>query len=144
MKSFFSFDPKQFFLIAGPCVAESQRVCFQTAEVLKAISEEFRVQVIFKASYLKANRSSGSSYRGPGLIKGLKLLESVKERFDLPILTDVHETKEVKPVSRHADFIQIPALLCRQTALLEEAADTKLWINVKKGQFMAPWDMKNV
>ncbi len=140
----FQLDPKKFFIISGPCVAESQKVCFEVAETLAGIRKELGVQVIFKASYIKANRSSTGSYRGPGMKEGLKLLESVKNKFDLPVLTDIHETIEVKPVSKVVDVLQIPAFLSRQTALLEEAAKTKNWINIKKGQFLAPWDMNNV
>lgn len=134
-------DPRKFFLIAGPCVAESKKVCFETARALAALRDELGIQVIFKASYLKANRSSGTSYRGPGLDRGLKLLDSVKNKFELPVLTDVHETIEIDAVSRVADVLQIPAFLCRQTRLLEKAAATRLWINIKKGQFLAPWDL---
>ncbi len=140
----FQLNPEKFFIISGPCVAESQKVCFEVAETLAGIREDLGVQVIFKASYIKANRSSKGSYRGPGMKEGLKLLESVKKKFNLPLLTDIHETTEVKPVSKVVDVLQIPAFLSRQTALLEEAAKTKNWVNIKKGQFLAPWDMNNV
>ena len=139
-----SFDPKMFFLIAGPCVAESKKICLQIAETLHKIRDEFKIQIIFKASYTKANRSSAASYRGPGLHEGLQLLHEVKKQFQFPLITDVHESHEMTTVSEVVDFIQIPAFLCRQTALLEAAAKTGLWVNVKKGQFLAPWDMKNV
>lgn len=138
------FDPKKFFLIAGPCVAESRELCETVARELCRIREELQIQVIFKASYIKANRSSSSSYRGPGLKKGLSLLKHIQKKFELPVLTDVHETIEVDDVAEVADILQIPAFLCRQTALLEKVAGTRRWINVKKGQFLAPWDMKNV
>ena len=138
------FDPKNFFLIAGPCVAESKEICFKVAETLSGIRKNLGIQIIFKASYLKANRSSQASYRGPGIEKGLELLSAVKEKFKFPLITDIHESTEVPQVAQVADFLQIPAFLCRQTVLLEAAAKTGRWINVKKGQFLAPWDMKNV
>lgn len=139
-----NLNPKKFFLIAGPCVAENKNVCFRVAEKLASIREKYKIQVVFKASYLKANRTSSASFRGPGISCGLSLLESVREKFSLPVTTDVHESSEIGEVSKIADIIQIPAFLCRQTVLLEKAAETGLWINVKKGQFLAPWDMKNV
>ena len=138
------FNPKKFFLIAGPCVAESKNICFKIAETLCKIKEELKIQIIFKASYSKANRTSSSSYRGPGINTGLEILNQVKKHFKLPVITDVHESSEITQVAEVADMIQIPAFLCRQTILLEKAAATGLWINVKKGQFLAPWDMKNV
>jgi len=139
-----NLNSKEFFIIAGPCVAESKEVCFQVAEQLVKIRDKFNVQIIFKASFLKANRSSSSSYRGPGIEAGLTLLKNVKDNYNLPIITDIHEPSEVEQVSKIVDIIQIPAFLCRQTKLLEAAAQTNMWVNVKKGQFLAPWDVKNI
>ncbi|WP_456397670.1 3-deoxy-8-phosphooctulonate synthase [Desulfurobacterium sp.] len=132
-------------LIAGPCVIENEDTLFKIAEVVKKVQETFpELKVIFKASFDKANRSSLRSYRGPGLDKGLKMLAKVKEKFDLPVLTDIHESYQAEPVGSVVDYIQIPAFLCRQTDLIIAAAKTGKPVNVKKGQFMAPWDMKNV
>jgi len=133
----------KLFFIAGPCVIESEKVLLKTAEYIKKISKQLGAAFYFKSSYKKANRSIYKSYRGPGLKKGLALLQKVKSRFSLPILTDVHEVSEVQAVAEVADIIQIPAFLCRQTALIEEAARTGKWVNIKKGQFMAPEDMKH-
>ena len=131
-------------LIAGPCVIESEKIVRQIAEKLKRITEDLRVPFIFKASYDKANRSSIKSFRGPGLKKGLKTLQKIKTDLNIPILSDVHKEEEVLPASEVLDILQIPAFLCRQTDLLTKAALTEKPINIKKGQFMAPWDMKNV
>ena len=131
-------------LIAGPCVIESEKIVRDIAEKLKQITEDLRVPFIFKASYDKANRSSIKSFRGPGLKEGLKILQKLKTDLDIPILSDVHKEEEVLPASEVLDILQIPAFLCRQTDLLVKAANTGKPINVKKGQFMAPWDMKNV
>ena len=131
-------------LIAGPCVIESEKIVRDIAEKLKKITEDLRVPFIFKASYDKANRSSIKSFRGPGLKEGLKILQKLKTDLDIPILSDVHKEEEVLPAAEVLDILQIPAFLCRQTDLLVKAANTGKPINVKKGQFMAPWDMKNV
>jgi 2-dehydro-3-deoxyphosphooctonate aldolase (KDO 8-P synthase) len=131
-------------LIAGPCVIESEKIVRQIAEKLKRISEDLRVPFIFKASYDKANRSSIKSFRGPGLKEGLKILQKIKTDLNIPVLSDVHKEEEVLPASEVLDILQIPAFLCRQTDLLTKAALTEKPINIKKGQFMAPWDMKNV
>ena len=131
-------------LIAGPCVIESEKIVRDIAEKLKQITEDLRVPFIFKASYDKANRSSIKSFRGPGLKEGLKILQKLKTDLDIPILSDVHKEEEVLPAAEVLDILQIPAFLCRQTDLLVKAANTGKPINVKKGQFMAPWDMKNV
>jgi 2-dehydro-3-deoxyphosphooctonate aldolase (KDO 8-P synthase) len=131
-------------LIAGPCVIESEKIAWDIAEKLKRITETLRVPFIFKASYDKANRSSIQSFRGPGLKEGLKILQKIKTGLDIPILSDVHKEEEVEPAAEVLDIIQIPAFLCRQTDLLVKAAKTGKPVNVKKGQFMAPWDMKNV
>jgi len=132
------------FLIAGPCVIESPRHPGQVAARLKDITGELGIPLIFKASYDKANRSSLGSYRGPGLERGLEILAEVKERYKVPILTDVHEAAQVEKAAAVADVLQIPAFLCRQTDLVLEAARTGRIVNIKKGQFMAPWDMKGV
>lgn len=131
-------------LIAGPCVIEDKEICFQIAQRLIQITQEIGLPFIFKASYDKANRSSGNSYRGPGLTAGLNILKEIKERFEIPILTDVHCTQQVAKVSEVADIVQIPAFLSRQTDLILETAKHAKIINVKKGQFLAPQDMKNV
>ncbi len=136
-------NPNKLFLIAGPCIAESKEICFTVAKELLKIQNEFKIQIIFKASYIKANRSSSDSYKGPGLEKGLEILSQVKKNFKLPVITDVHESSEIVPVSKVVDIIQIPAFLSRQTSLLEAAGKTNLWVNIKKGQFMAPWDINN-
>jgi len=131
-----------FFLIAGPCVIESEKLCFTVAEKVLFLCQKHSLPFIFKSSYSKANRLSGKSYSGPGLTKGLKTLAKIKKHFDIPILTDVHETSEVDAAAEVADVIQIPAFLCRQTALVQTAASTGKWVNIKKGQFLAPEDMK--
>ena len=132
---------ERFFLIAGPCVAESLELCLEIGETVGELAEKFGVPFIFKASYTKANRLSGSSYSGPGLDAGLRILDAVKEKLSVRILTDVHETTEVSAVAEVADIIQIPAFLCRQTELIRKAAATGKWVNIKKGQFLAPEDM---
>ena len=131
-------------LIAGPCVIESEKIAMEIAEKLKRISGELHVPFIFKASYDKANRTSIKSFRGPGLSDGLKILQKIKTELDLPILSDVHKEEEIDPAAEVLDILQIPAFLCRQTDLLVKAAKTGKPINVKKGQFLAPWDMKNI
>jgi len=132
-------------IIAGPCVIEEESVVFEVAEHLKKLSEEFsEFDFVFKSSFDKANRSSHKSFRGPALEEGLKVLQKVKEEFGLRITTDVHETWQVKPTAEVVDIIQIPAFLCRQTDLLLEAGRSGKPVNVKKGQFLAPWDAKNI
>ena len=131
-------------LIAGPCVIQSESHALKIAEHLKKISQDIKVPLIYKSSYDKANRSSINKYRGPGLQEGLKILETVKQSFNLPILSDIHAEDQIEPASQVLNILQIPAFLCRQTNLLIAAAKTGKPINVKKGQFMAPWDMRNV
>jgi 2-dehydro-3-deoxyphosphooctonate aldolase (KDO 8-P synthase) len=131
-------------LIAGPCVIETKDICFQIAQRLVQITQEVGIPFIFKASYDKANRTSIHSYRGPGLTAGLDILGQIKEKFNVPILTDVHCTEQVEKVSKVADILQIPAFLSRQTDLILETAKHAKVINVKKGQFLSPYDMKNV
>lgn len=133
-----------FFMIAGPCVIESEKATLLHAQKLKEIAERLKLPFIFKASYDKANRTSISSYRGPGLKKGLKILSKVKKEFNLPVTSDVHTGNEAKEAAGVLDLIQIPALLSRQTDLIQAAALTKKAVNIKKGQFLSPWDMKNV
>ena len=129
------------FLIAGPCAIESRDMVLQTADTLKQVCDRLGITLYFKSSYDKANRTSISS-RGVGMEKGLQILQEVKEQFSLPILTDVHESWQCAPVAEVADVLQIPAFLSRQTDLLVAAAKTGKIVNVKKGQFMAPWDMR--
>ena len=131
-------------LIGGPCAIEDERHALMTAERLAAIAAERRVPFIYKSSYDKANRSSVNSYRGPGLVEGLRILRKVRETVGVPVLSDVHQVSEVDPAAEVLDVIQIPAFLCRQTDLLFAAAATGKPVNVKKGQFVAPRDMKNV
>lgn len=138
------FIGEGFTLISGPCVIESRDDALYAAEFLQKLMAKKGIFFIFKSSYDKANRSSIHSYRGPGLEEGLKILQEIKTTFDLPILTDVHSPEEARMAADIVDIIQIPAFLCRQTDLLLAAAHTKAVINVKKGQFMAPWDMENV
>jgi len=130
-----------FVLIAGPCVIEDARHPLFMAEQLKAISEEVGVPLVFKASFDKANRTSVESFRGPGLTEGLAVLAEVRRKFDLPVTTDVHETHQVEAVAAVVDLLQIPAFLCRQTDLILAAASTGKPVNIKKGQFLAPWDI---
>ena len=131
-------------LIAGPCVIESVDIATKTAAFLKKLSTDLDIPVIFKASYDKANRTSIHAFRGPGLTDGLDILAGIKKEFNLPVLSDVHTVEQMQPAARVLDIIQIPAFLCRQTDLLKAAARTGKPINVKKGQFLAPWDMANV
>jgi 2-dehydro-3-deoxyphosphooctonate aldolase (KDO 8-P synthase) len=130
--------------ILGPCVIESHDLTLRIAETLAELKERLNLPVIFKASFDKANRSSGKSFRGPGLREGLKTLAAVKQRTGLPLTTDVHEVQQVGPVAEVCDLLQVPAFLARQTDLLEAAGRTGAAVNVKKGQFMAPWDMRHV
>lgn len=132
------------FLICGPCVIESRDVLMEIAEALKTWSVKEGVPMVFKASYDKANRTSLHAFRGPGMQEGLAMLQEVKSQFDFPILTDIHQPSDAAPVSEVADILQIPAFLCRQTDLLLAAAATRAVVNVKKGQFLAPSDMKPV
>ena len=137
-----------FTLIAGPCVIESRDLALEVAERVKAITDPLGIRYIFKASYDKANRSSGGSFRGPGVEGGLEVLAEVKRTLNLPVLTDIHESQQAAAVADVVDVLQIPAFLCRQTDLLLAAAEavrgTEKVINVKKGQFLAPWDMAQV
>ena len=133
-----------FFLIAGPCVIESEELALTTASDLKQMSAELGIPFIYKSSFDKANRSSGSSYRGPGMQEGLRILQRVREEVQVPVLTDVHEDTPLDEVSAVVDVLQTPAFLCRQTNFIQNVARTGKPVNIKKGQFLAPWDMKNV
>ncbi len=136
---------KKFLIIAGPCVIESYDVCIEVASYLKELSLKYSdFEFVFKSSFDKANRTSIDSYRGPGFDKGIEILKKIKDETKLKITTDVHEIYQVKPVSEVVDIIQIPAFLCRQTDLLVESAKTGKVVNVKKGQFLAPWDTKHI
>ncbi|MFZ1840577.1 MAG: 3-deoxy-8-phosphooctulonate synthase [Leptotrichiaceae bacterium] len=134
----------EIFLIAGPCVIESEDLVMEVAGKMKEITEKQGIKYVFKASFDKANRTSINSFRGPGLEKGLEILSRVKSKYNLPIATDIHEPWQCKEASKVIDILQIPAFLCRQTDLLIAAAETGKAVNIKKGQFLAPWDMKNV
>jgi 2-dehydro-3-deoxyphosphooctonate aldolase (KDO 8-P synthase) len=131
------------FLIAGPCVIESEDHAIRMAEIIKGVTRSLSFPFIFKASYDKANRTSIKSYRGPGLEEGLRVLRKVKDEVQVPVLTDVHETADVAKVAEVADVLQIPAFLCRQTDLIVAAAGSGRVINIKKGQFVSPWDMRH-
>ncbi|TVT54725.1 MAG: 3-deoxy-8-phosphooctulonate synthase [Sedimenticola thiotaurini] len=133
-----------FFLIAGPCVVESEQLTLDTAGALKELTAKLGIPFIYKSSFDKANRSSGESYRGPGLAEGLKILEKVKREIGVPLLTDVHEDTPLNEVSAVVDVLQTPAFLCRQTNFITAVASQGLPVNLKKGQFLAPWDMKHV
>jgi 2-dehydro-3-deoxyphosphooctonate aldolase (KDO 8-P synthase) len=131
------------FLIAGPCVIESEDHAIRMAEIIKGVTRSLNFPFIFKASYDKANRTSIRSFRGPGLTEGLRILKKVKDEVHVPVLTDVHETADVPKVAAVADVLQIPAFLCRQTDLVVAAAMSERAVNIKKGQFASPWDMKH-
>jgi 2-dehydro-3-deoxyphosphooctonate aldolase (KDO 8-P synthase) len=135
---------RPFFLIAGPCVIENETLAIDTAGQLKEIAAELNIPFIYKSSYDKANRSSHKSFRGPGLEEGLRILQRVKEQIDVPVLTDVHEDTPLDEVSAVVDVLQTPAFLCRQTNFIQNVAARGKPVNIKKGQFMSPWDMRNV
>ena len=138
----FKFNNGYPFVIAGPCVIEDTAVMEDIAATLKDYSEELNFNLIFKASYDKANRTSVNSFRGPGIDKGLEILSGIKAKYNVPVLSDVHNANEIEKAEAVLDIIQIPAFLCRQTDMLLEAAKTGKIVNVKKGQFLAPWDTK--
>ncbi|HAT6977478.1 TPA: 3-deoxy-8-phosphooctulonate synthase [Legionella pneumophila] len=135
---------KPLFLIAGPCVIESEELALETAGYLKEMCNQLNIPFIYKSSFDKANRSSISSYRGPGFEKGLSILEKVKSQIDVPVLTDVHEDTPLFEVSSVVDVLQTPAFLCRQTNFIQKVAAMNKPVNIKKGQFLAPWEMKHV
>jgi len=132
------------FVIAGPCVIESEQLALDTAAALKEMTGKLGIPFIYKSSFDKANRSSTSSYRGPGIEEGLRILQKVKDDIGVPVLTDVHEDTPLDEVASVVDVLQTPAFLCRQTNFIQNVARTGLPVNIKKGQFLAPWDMKNV
>lgn len=133
-----------FFLIAGPCVIESEAFAIDTASQLKAITDALAIPFIYKSSFDKANRTSVHSYRGPGLSEGLRILEAVKKQVGVPVLTDVHEDTPLEEVASVVDVMQTPAFLCRQTNYIQRVASAGLPVNIKKGQFLSPWEMKHV
>src|SRR5476651_598240 len=135
---------KPFFLIAGPCVVESEQLQMDVAGQLKEMTGELGIPFIFKSSYDKANRSSGKSFRGPGMEKGLEILAKVRQQLGVPVLTDVHTAEEVPTVVKYVDVLQTPAFLCRQTDFIHAVARAGKPVNIKKGTFLSPWDMKNV
>lgn len=135
---------KPFFLIAGPCVIESEQLALDTAGILKEITERLKIPFIYKSSFDKANRSSDKSFRGLGMAEGLRILEKVKKTIGVPVLTDVHEDTPLAEVSSVVDVLQTPAFLCRQTNFIQNVAAQGLPVNIKKGQFLAPWDMQHV
>ncbi len=143
LNELFEKSKKELFFILGPCVLESLDLALHVGEYLAKLKEELGISIVFKSSFDKANRSSIESFRGPGLTKGIQWLFKVKEQTGLPVITDIHTPEQAKIVKDVVDVIQIPAFLCRQTDLLIAAGNTQKIINVKKGQFMAPWDMQN-
>ncbi|HLY99889.1 MAG TPA: 3-deoxy-8-phosphooctulonate synthase [Candidatus Angelobacter sp.] len=139
----FHAGPESLFLIAGPCVIESEAHALKMAEAISVVARRLNMPYVFKASYDKANRTSLKSFRGPGLEEGLRILEKVKKETGVPVLTDVHEAQHVAAVAAAVDIVQIPAFLCRQTDLLVAAAKHARAVNIKKGQFVSPWDMRH-
>lgn len=135
-------ESRNFLLIAGPCVVESEEIVFETAEHLMMLSEKYQIPFIFKSSYRKANRSKGDSFTGIGDIKALKILAEVRKRYSVPVITDIHNPDEAQMAADYVDVLQIPAFLCRQTDLLVAAAKTGKWVNIKKGQFLSGSSMK--
>ena len=135
---------RPLFLIAGPCVVESEQLAIDTAGALKALTDELGIPFIYKSSFDKANRSSGDSFRGPGLEQGLAILQRVRDQIGVPVLTDVHEDTPLNEVAAVVDVLQTPAFLCRQTNFIHNVASQGLPVNIKKGQFLAPWDMRHV
>jgi 2-dehydro-3-deoxyphosphooctonate aldolase (KDO 8-P synthase) len=139
-----SFGDGQFFVIAGPCVIENEALALHAAEVISKVVSKYPFSFVFKSSYDKANRTSVNSYRGMGMEEGLRILEKVKKEVGVLVLSDIHLPDEVKPASNVLDILQIPAFLCRQTDLLVAAGESGVAVNVKKGQFLSPWDMEHV
>jgi 2-dehydro-3-deoxyphosphooctonate aldolase (KDO 8-P synthase) len=135
---------RPFFLIAGPCVIESEQLAIDTAGALREICQRLAIPFVYKSSFDKANRTSGDSYRGPGMDEGLRILAEVKRQIGVPVLTDVHEDTDIGTVASVADILQTPAFLCRQTNFILRVAGAGVPVNLKKGQFLSPWDMKNV
>jgi len=144
LTNFTTDNDKPFFLIAGPCVIESEALVLDVAGQLKEITNELKINFIFKSSFDKANRSSHESFRGPGIEKGLQILEKIKKQIGVPVLTDVHEDTPLHEVASVVDVLQTPAFLCRQTNFIQSVMKCGKPVNIKKGQFLAPWDMKHV
>lgn len=144
VKNFFIGPKEPLVIMAGPCIIESEDHTMRSAETLKKMFAKHGISLIFKSSYDKANRSAFSSFRGPGLEKGLKILQRVQKELDLPVVTDIHSPEEARVAGKVCEIIQIPAFLCRQTDLVVAAGESGAVVNVKKGQFLAPWDMGNV
>ncbi len=140
-KTYDLYNTKNLFLIAGPCVVETEKICFETAKRLIDITSGKNIPFIFKASYKKANRTSGKSFRSIGVLESLEILGNIRAKLNIPVLTDIHSEVEAEIAAEYADILQIPAFLCRQSELLEAAAETGKIINIKKGQFLAPGDM---
>jgi 2-dehydro-3-deoxyphosphooctonate aldolase (KDO 8-P synthase) len=136
--------PNRLFLLAGPCVIESEALCFKVAAAMQKACAKLGITYVFKASFDKANRTSGKAFRGPGIAAGLQTLARVKEKFGLPLVTDIHTAEQAHAAAEVVDILQIPAFLCRQTDLIEAAVSTGKIVNIKKGQFLAPTDMNNV
>ena len=136
--------PGKLFLIAGPCVIEHEDILLETAEALSAVCADLDITYICKSSFDKANRTSLSSFRGPGIEKGLRILADIRTRLNVPVISDIHAVEEIRPAAEVLDALQIPAFLCRQTDLIVAAAKTGKPVNIKKGQFLAPWDVKNI
>ena len=137
-------EKSPFFLIAGPCVIESEQLAIDTAGMLKEITQELQVPFIYKSSFDKANRTSSRSYRGPGITEGLRILEAVKKQIGVPVLTDVHDDTPIHEVAKVVDVMQTPAFLCRQTDFIQRVAKEHIPVNIKKGQFLSPWEMLHV
>ncbi len=144
VKDFYIGEGEALAVISGPCVIESEDHCMLCAKTLTEIFSHHWMNFIFKASYDKANRSSLKTFRGPGLQEGLRILQRVKDEYGVPVITDVHSVEEAKAAAEVCDMLQIPAFLCRQTDIVIAAAETGLPVQIKKGQFMAPWDMENI
>lgn len=135
---------KPLFLMAGPCVIESEQLAIDTAGYLKEVTSKLGINFIYKSSFDKANRSSGTTFRGPGIDEGLRIMSEVKRQLGLPLVTDIHDVEQIDQVASVVDILQTPAFLCRQTDFIKAVAKTGKPVNIKKGQFLAPWDMKNV
>jgi 2-dehydro-3-deoxyphosphooctonate aldolase (KDO 8-P synthase) len=137
-------DNHPLLIIAGPCVIEDEAITLYTAEKLKGICSSIGLPLLFKSSFDKANRTSLGSYRGPGIERGLRILSEVRKKFGIPVISDIHSVEQVRTASQVLDVLQIPAFLCRQTDLILAASETGMPVSIKKGQFLAPWDMKNL
>lgn len=144
MNRLFNVNLPTLFLVAGPCVIESQEMTFEIARYLKAAAAEYGIPLIFKASFDKANRTSIDSYRGPGIERGLEILAAIRNELGLTVITDIHSAEQARIAAESVDVLQIPAFLCRQTDLIKAAAETGSPVNIKKGQFLAPWECENI